>query len=83
MTEDALEIVAKRRVAKGEQIFAPYGRELVSNSNLLLTYGFAFQGNTADEVVLLFPPVEESDSEDKISLLQQLGLHKYYFSIFY
>lgn len=78
MTDDALEIVAKRPIAKGEQVFAPYGRESIPNSKLLLDYGFAFEGNAGDEVVLQVPEIgqENQDWEDKLSLLKELGLNK-------
>lgn len=78
MTQEALEIVAKKPIAKGEQVFAPYGREPIPNSKLLLDYGFAFEGNAGDEVVIQVPDIghETQDWEDKSNLLKDIGLNK-------
>eukprot|EP01116_Phalansterium_solitarium_P019587 TRINITY_DN552_c0_g1_i4.p1 TRINITY_DN552_c0_g1~~TRINITY_DN552_c0_g1_i4.p1 ORF type:complete len:267 (+),score=94.82 TRINITY_DN552_c0_g1_i4:338-1138(+) len=76
MTPSALELIATAPIAAGEQIFVPYGRDAMSNGQLLMEYGFVLPDAPVKSMMLPAPPSAQPDAlaAAKRQLLSALGL---------
>jgi hypothetical protein len=82
MEGGGLTLIAKAPIKKGQQVFAPYASAPISNSQLLLDYGFLLENNPNQWYLIPRIPMNQDDENynKRMALLDGLKVGKYPFS---